>query len=188
MPKVPCDNSMDPTAPVVETGPRTPGNPLNRPDEWLRQFLLSKKILKGKRYSCPSRNDCRNDHKTLRPLLRSLCTAITMTKYALKGIYVITFFLALFFYSQYLTLKNEHTAKARRDIAYALLIAAYIMVPGILVASWMNMVYEVVDRVHGLGVLGTWRFPRRGGSFLVDLVVGIVMAVAFWAVWMVDRR
>ncbi|KAK6497233.1 hypothetical protein TWF506_004706 [Arthrobotrys conoides] len=162
-------------------------NPLNKPDEWLQQFLLSKKVLKGKKYNCPSRDDCGNEHRKLRPLLASFCTVITVIKYTLKFIYTITFFLALFFYSQYLTSKNKETGKARKDVAYALLIVAYVMVPGILITSWMNMVYEIMDRVHGLGVLGTWRFPKRGGSFLVDLGVGAIMAVAFWGVWMVDR-
>ncbi|KAF3277406.1 hypothetical protein TWF132_001708 [Orbilia oligospora] len=185
MSKPPSYDDMDTDASVENRRTR---NPLNKPDEWLQRFLLSKKILKGKRYTCPSRDDCRNNHRKLRPLLASFCTIITVIKYSLKFIYTVTFFLALFFYSQYLTFKNKETGKVRKDVAYALLVVAYVMVPGILLTSWMNMVYEIVDRVHGLGVLGTWRFPKRGGSFLVDLAAGAIMAVTFWGVWMVDRK
>ncbi|KAK6360961.1 hypothetical protein TWF730_007076 [Orbilia blumenaviensis] len=185
MSKDPNNNDMDRDTTIESRAPR---NPLNRPDEWLQRFLLSKKILKGRKYTCPSRDDCHNDHRRLRPLLASFCTVITIIKYTLKVIHVITFFLALVFYAQYLTTKDKGLAKSRKDISYALLITSYVMVPGILVTSWMNMVYELVDRVHGLGVLGTWRFPRRGGSFLLDIAVGLVMAVAFWGVWMVDNK
>ncbi|KAK6514623.1 hypothetical protein TWF281_004821 [Arthrobotrys megalospora] len=193
MSKTPDHNSMDTDR--AATGRKTSRNPLNRPDEWLQQLLLDKKVLKGKRYTCPSRDDCYNgilysfrDHKALRPLLASFCGVITLTKYSLKLIFIVAYFLSLIFYSQYLTSHKKETGKSHRDVAYALLITGYVMVPGILVTSWLNMVYEIVDKVHGLGISDTWRLPKRGGSFLVDLVVGLVLSLAFWGVWMVDKR
>ncbi|KAK6330028.1 hypothetical protein TWF718_003455 [Orbilia javanica] len=166
---------------------RPKGNPLNKLDVMLQNFLLSKRILKGKRYTCPSRDDCHNDHVVLRGPFQSLCTIITFTKYTLKSIFTVTYFLALLFYTIHLASKDKTAAVQKRDMAYALLMTAYILVPGILATSWMNMVYEVVDRVHGLGVTGTWRFPKRGGAFLVDVGVGVVMTVAIGVVWLVDR-
>ncbi|KAF3934458.1 hypothetical protein ABW19_dt0201435 [Dactylella cylindrospora] len=187
----PVDLEKRPTSPSEIKLPRS-RNPLNRPDEWLQRFYISRSLLKWDEYFCPNSDDCENDHIEFRKTFSRDCLLLTITKYFLKLLYFIHLSLAYHFYTVYTTLSLSSTRQTDltkdsishyKKVCLYLLVSAYAISPIMLVFSRMDPMYRIMDEVHGLKVSGTWRFPRRVGCFALDLAVGSLGAAAFFLVW-----